>query len=170
MKIISVTCVFLAQRVEKFYTNFAEFAESMRGEVKGSVYDELGHVHTVRLFPVVTAIPLIATNGLHRPQWKCSHCATVTASPAPIQPIIIKKQIAVANRTVCTDLYDQKQTKNFITFQTERNGKVPDSQEYVWVMNEQWGNVNKIRYALQIKKNVTSLTSIISFSFHQTKR
>ena len=36
------------------------------------------------------AILLIATNGLYWNQWKYSHYATATTSPAPIQPIVSK--------------------------------------------------------------------------------
>ena len=60
-------------------------------------------VHIVRFFLIATAILLITTNGLYRSKWKCSHFVTATTSPTPIQPIVSKKQIAVAirkNRTV----------------------------------------------------------------------
>ena len=48
----------------------------------------LGLIYTVHYFLIATAIPLIATNGLHITQWKCSHYAPVTISPTAIQPII----------------------------------------------------------------------------------
>ena len=53
----------------------------------------LGLVHTARFFLIATAIPHIATNGLYRTQWKCSHCATATTSPASIQPIVSKSKL-----------------------------------------------------------------------------
>ena len=40
---------------------------------------------------MATAILLIATNGLYRTQWKCSHHATATTS-SPICPIISKNK------------------------------------------------------------------------------
>ena len=43
-------------------------------------------------FPIATAIPAIATNGLQRTQWKCSHYATATTSPTPMQPIVSKNK------------------------------------------------------------------------------
>ena len=44
-------------------------------------------------FLMATAILHIETNGLYRThQWKCSHCATVTASPTPMQPIPSKNK------------------------------------------------------------------------------
>ena len=39
---------------------------------------------------IVTAILLIATNGLYRIQWKCSHYATATTSPILTQAIKAK--------------------------------------------------------------------------------
>ena len=58
-------------------------------------------------FPIANAIHLIATNGLYRTQWKCSHCATATTSPAPIQPFVRKNksqlQIAQCERTLKVD-------------------------------------------------------------------
>ena len=55
-------------------------------------------------FLIATAIPLIATNGFHRTQWKCSHYATMTTSPTPIQPIMSKNksqsQIAQCERAL----------------------------------------------------------------------
>ena len=61
-------------------------------------------VHTVRFFLIATAIPSIARNGLHRTQWKCSHYATATTSPTPLQPIVIKNksqsQIAQCERAL----------------------------------------------------------------------
>ena len=52
----------------------------------------LRFIHTVRFFLIATAIPLVAANGLYRIQWKCSHHATVTTSPAPIQSIVSKNK------------------------------------------------------------------------------
>ena len=49
-------------------------------------------VHTVRFCLIATAIPSIATNGLHRTQWKCSHYATATTSPTPMHPIVSKNK------------------------------------------------------------------------------
>ena len=49
-------------------------------------------IHTVRYFLIATAIPLVATNGLYRTQWKCSHYVTAIKSPVPIQPIISKNK------------------------------------------------------------------------------
>ena len=50
-------------------------------------------------FLIATAINPIATNGLYRTQWKCSHYASATTSPDPTQPIVSKtksqSQIAV---------------------------------------------------------------------------
>ena len=61
------------------------------------------HSHCA-FFLIATAIPLIATNGLHGTQWKCSHYATVTTSPTPIQPIMSKSksqsQIAQCERAL----------------------------------------------------------------------
>ena len=58
----------------------------------------------MRFFLIATAIHLIATNGLYRTQWKCSHCVTATTSPAPVQPIVRKNksqlQIAQCERTL----------------------------------------------------------------------
>ena len=70
------------------------------GKVTGSVK---ARSHCA-FFLIETAISLIATNGLYRTQWKCSHYATVTTSPAPIQPIISKNksqlQIVQCERTL----------------------------------------------------------------------
>ena len=41
------------------------------------------HSHCA-FFLIATVLPLIATNGLYRTQWKCYHYATVTTSPTPI--------------------------------------------------------------------------------------
>ena len=41
-------------------------------------------VHSVHFFLIATAIPLVATNGLHWTQLKCSHYATATKSPTPM--------------------------------------------------------------------------------------
>ena len=61
-------------------------------------------VHTVRFFLIATAIPSITRNGLHRTQWKCSHYATATTSPTPMQPIVSKNksqsQIAQCERAL----------------------------------------------------------------------
>ena len=59
----------------------------------------------MRFFLIATAIPLIATNGLYRTQWRCSHYATATTSPTPYGAHYEQKQIAVANRTVWTGPY-----------------------------------------------------------------
>ena len=84
-----------------------------------SLFNQLRPVHTVRFFLIASAILLIATNGLYRTQWKCSHCTTVTASPPPMQTIVSKKQIAVAirkNCTVWTNPYDKKNRSRYGTF------------------------------------------------------
>ena len=44
----------------------------------------------MRFFLIAIAIPFIATNGLYRTQWKCSHYVTATTSPVPVQPIVTK--------------------------------------------------------------------------------
>ena len=59
-----------------------------------------GLIHTMRFFLIATAILLIATNGLHRTQRKCSHYATAT-SPTSMQPIVSKNK-SVTDRTVWT--------------------------------------------------------------------
>ena len=66
-------------------------------------------VHTVRFFLIATVILSIARNGLHRTQWKCSHYATATTSPTPMQPIVSKNesqsQIAQCERALrCQDI------------------------------------------------------------------
>ena len=43
-----------------------------------------GLIHTVRFFLIATEIPFIATNGLHRTQWICSHYGTATTLPTVI--------------------------------------------------------------------------------------
>ena len=64
----------------------------------------LGLIHTVRFFLIATAILLIATNGLYRTQWKCSHSATATRSPTLMQLIMSKNksqsQIAQCEQTL----------------------------------------------------------------------
>ena len=59
-------------------------------------------------FLIARAIPLIATNGLYGTQWKCSHCATATTSPTPIQSIMSKNksqsQIAQCERTLSVSI------------------------------------------------------------------
>ena len=47
----------------------------------------------MRFFLIATAIPLVTTNGLYRTQWKCSHYATMTTSPTPIQAIMSKNKL-----------------------------------------------------------------------------
>ena len=49
-------------------------------------------------FLIATAILFIATNGLHRSQWMCSHIATVKTSPAPLQPIERRNKSYSMNR------------------------------------------------------------------------
>ena len=49
------------------------------------------HSHCA-FFLIATAILLIATNGLHRTQWNCSHYVTATTLPTPIQPIMSKNK------------------------------------------------------------------------------
>ena len=65
-------------------------------------------IHTVRFFLIATAIPLITTNGLYTTQWKCSHYATATTSPTPIQPIMSKNksqsQIAKCEQALTLDV------------------------------------------------------------------
>ena len=46
----------------------------------------------MRFFLIATSISSIATNGLHRTQWKCSHYATATTSPTSMQPIVSKNK------------------------------------------------------------------------------
>ena len=41
------------------------------------------HSHSAFLL-IATSILLIATNGLYRTRWKCSHYTTVTTSPTPM--------------------------------------------------------------------------------------
>ena len=57
-----------------------------------------GPIHTALFFLIATVIPHIATNGLHRTQWRYSQCVTVTTSPASIQRIVskIKSQLQIA--------------------------------------------------------------------------
>ena len=58
-------------------------------------------------FLISTAIHLIAANGLYRFQWKCSHCATTTTSPVPVQSNVRKNksqlQIAQCERTLISE-------------------------------------------------------------------
>ena len=63
-----------------------------------SVSKNYGLIHTVRFFLIATAIPLIATNGLHKTQWKCSQNAT--AKTSLLCSPLWEKQIAVTNRAV----------------------------------------------------------------------
>ena len=80
---------------------------------------QLRPVHTVRFFLIAIVIPSIATNGLHRTQWKCSHYATATTSPTPMQPIVSKNksqsQIAQCERALTRRIIawtpDQKKKK-----------------------------------------------------------
>ena len=55
-----------------------------RHQKKAQCECTLGLIHTVRFFRIATVIPLIATNGLHRTQWKFSHYVTAIISPIPI--------------------------------------------------------------------------------------
>ena len=52
----------------------------------------LGLVHTLRFFLIATVIIHIATDGLYRIQWKCSHYVTATTSSTPIKPVINKNK------------------------------------------------------------------------------
>ena len=69
-------------------------------------FSPLRPVHIVRFFLIATAILSITRNGLHRTQWKCSHYATATTSPTPMQPIVSKyksqSQIAQCERALST--------------------------------------------------------------------
>ena len=73
-----------------------------------SIAEKVGHFrahsHCAFFFLNETAIPLIAMNGLHRTQRKCSHCAIAKTSPVDIQPIVSKNksqsQVAQCDRAL----------------------------------------------------------------------
>ena len=56
-----------------------------------SIYDRSG-IKACSHCAIVTAIPLITTNMLHRTQWRCSYYATATTSSVPMQPIVSKNK------------------------------------------------------------------------------
>ena len=67
------------------------------------------HSHCGIFFLIATVIPLIAANGWYSIDWKCSHYATVTTSPPPMQLIVSKtrsqSQIVQCERALMSHLY-----------------------------------------------------------------
>ena len=86
-------CLQIFANISRILRNIAFTSSDFRIAFSVSLHVGLGFIHTVRFFLIATVIPIIATNGLHRTQWKCSHHATVTTSIVPIQLIVSKNKL-----------------------------------------------------------------------------
>ena len=77
----------------QYYYRFRHFVFCTITKWLSMVKPSKARSQCVIFFRIATAILLIAADGLHSTQWKCSHHVTAPASPTPVYPMINKNKL-----------------------------------------------------------------------------